>query len=200
VPSGTLRAFLRWLTARIDGMRIRARIAVTGSIASGKSTIVRMMEECGLRTASADDVARDVFSDPKIQHEISLALGVPEPLERGALRALISDDPAARRTLNRVTHPEIVQRIAAIDADVLEIPLLFESCLFGAFDRIWLAWCEPDVQLARLTERTGDVELAKGLIRTQVPLPAKVVFADVVVRTNFPLANVHDYVSKMLSV
>lgn len=177
--------------------RIRA-IAVTGGIASGKSTVLGIMESHGLRVASADVLARADFESQEVQEGLASLSGLPTPIDRAALGAAMASSHGLRRAVNGLLHPRIMHLLRTCEADAIEVPLLIEACLQGEFDEVWAVVCDPQTQLDRLTARLGDEALARRWIEAQLPLSAKVPFADAVVRTNFPIQNVHAYVSAML--
>jgi dephospho-CoA kinase len=160
------------------------RIAVTGGIAEGKSTVAGYLRDLGHRTLSADDVAREVFQSEEVQEALASLLAVPLPLEPAAVRRAIARDSRVRRHVNALTHPRISLRLASAPERIVEVPLLIEACLQGSFDRIWVVTCGPAEQLRRLTERLGSAEEASRLIRTQLPSTVKCAFADVIIRTN----------------
>jgi dephospho-CoA kinase len=166
------------------------KVALTGGIAEGKTTLLRMLSEQGLKTASADEVARGVLEDPVIQSEIGQRLGIRGPIDREELRRTIEEDPGKRRSLNEVMHAEILARLISQDADVVEVPLLIETCLQSLFQRVWVVTCGRVEQSRRLTERLGDPEQAERLVGTQLPTLVKCAFADRVVRTDVPLSSV----------
>lgn len=159
------------------------RIAVTGGIAEGKSTVMGYLREFGLATASADDFAREVFHQSEVQSAISDLLALPLPLDPASVRNAIATDQALRRRVNAVTHPRILDLLEHSPAAWIEVPLLFETCLQSRFDRIWVVTCGESEQLQRLTNRLGDAAEAKRLIATQLPTSVKVAFADEIVRT-----------------
>lgn len=166
------------------------RVALTGGVAEGKTTVLRFLSEEGLKTASADEIAREVFDDPSVQSEIGHRLELDGPIDRDAVRAAISQDPSRRRALNEVTHPEILARLISQDADVVEVPLLIETCIQSLFQRVWVVTCGPEEQHRRLTERLGDVEAAQRLVDSQLPTAVKCAFADQTIRTDQPLSSV----------
>lgn len=159
------------------------RIAITGGIAEGKSTVLGWISEAGVETLSADEVADELWKSPQFLSRIGEALEIANPT-RGDVRERISASPLARRSLNAIMHPEIARRMLASDALVLEIPLLIESCLQARFNRVWVVTCGPEEQLARLTARIGDEGAARRLLGTQLPTSVKIPFADRVFRTN----------------
>ncbi len=168
------------------------RVAVTGGIAEGKSTVVSYAASLGVETASADLFAAEVFADPSVQERLAHALGLPLPLDRAAVRTRLAD-PEMRRRLNAVTHPGILKRMAECPAPIVEVPLLLEGCLQGLFGRVWVVTCGPEEQLRRLTQRMGNHASALELVRTQLPIAVKCAFADHVFRTDMPEETVfHD--------
>src|SRR5688572_28097620 len=119
----------------------RLRIAITGGVAEGKSTVLRYVQEHGLTVASADDLARDAFNERYTQESIANLLGVEPPVSTKLVRDSILREPRLRRALNRLTHPQIVRSLEQSVATAIEVPLLIETCLQGHFDRIWVVTC-----------------------------------------------------------
>src|SRR5688572_15672651 len=113
------------------------RVAITGGIAEGKSTVLHHLKEAGQSVYSADDAALEVFSDPRMQRRLSAVSGLPEPIDRERLRAAIADTPELRREVNLAMHGPILDRILASRARFIEVPLLVEACLQARFDAVW---------------------------------------------------------------
>ena len=172
------------------------RVAVTGGIAEGKSTVLQVATDAGYATVSADAIGRAVFAEPETQHAIRKELGLEDaPDLRTAVRDLIAQDREARMSLNNITHPKILARMFALfpDRDIVlyEVPLLIETCIQRLFDQTWLVTCGKVEQLRRLTERLGDQVQAEALIAAQIPTRAKFAFADIVIRTDIEMPLVH---------
>lgn len=174
------------------------RIALTGGVGEGKSTVLRYIHGMGIATVASDVVARNVFHMPDVQDQLSLATGIEQPIKPEQLRESFTRIPLLRRTLNRVMHPLIRAQLLASSAPVAEVPLLFETCMQGDYDCVWVVTCGPDEQLRRVAARLGSETSAARLIATQIPTRAKIAFADRVVRTNGPEEAVIDYVSKVI--
>lgn len=166
------------------------KVALTGGVAEGKTTVLRFLSEEGLSTASADEIGREVFDEPVVQAEIGERLGLTGKVDRNKVRTAIASDPAKRRVLNEVMHPEILARLISQDADVVEVPLLVETCIQSLFQRVWVVTCGPVEQERRLVERLGDVAEARRMMGTQLPTVVKCAFADQTIRTDQPLASV----------
>lgn len=178
-------------------MRVVTKIAITGGIAEGKSTVVGYLRELGCNVVSADEVAKRLWDDPRVQDKVSVLFKMPVPLDRETVRQRITDDVEARRSLNSVFHPRTTSGILESPAAVAEVPLLIEACLQGLFARVWVVTCGPELQLERLTARLGDPALARAMIATQLPSCVKCAFADHVIRTDQPVSSVKQLVESL---
>ena len=164
-------------------------IGVTGGIATGKSTVDRMLEAHGATVIDADELAREVVSrgEPALE-EVAARFGpdVMQPdgsLDRELLGRIVFADPQARRDLDRITHPRIAEltrdRIAAALAGpaplvAVDIPLLFENAREAMFEGVLLVYAPRDVQIRRLRERNGlDEAAALQRIAAQLPIDEK---------------------------
>lgn len=175
-------------------------IGLTGSIASGKSTVSKMLKELGYPIVDADLVARQVVepgSDTlkKIEAEFGSEVILPDgSMDRKKVGDLIFHDPASRKRLNDIIHPAIRaemmrQRTAFLEAGyetvIMDIPLLFESKLLNFADKILVVSVTEANQLARLMARNGLTEPeARARIASQLPLSVKEAGADAVIYNN----------------
>jgi dephospho-CoA kinase len=164
-------------------------IGVTGGIATGKSTVDRMLEARGAVVIDADELAREVVlaGEPALD-EVAARFGreliLPDgTLDRARLGGIVFADPEARRDLERITHPRILElmqeRVAAALAGpaplvAVDIPLLFENAREGMFEGVLLVYAPREVQLRRLHERNGlDETAALQRLRAQLPIDEK---------------------------
>ena len=165
------------------------RIAITGGIAEGKSTVLRILADMGHETASSDAYARECFYEASVQQGLASLLRLPAPVEPAQLRKALAESSEIRRGVNRLIHPHVVHRIVSSSAVFVEVPLLIESCLQSLFEQVWVVTCGPEEQLRRIVERDGP-ELAQKLVDSQLKSFAKTPFGDVVLRTNEGLETV----------
>ena len=185
-------------------------VGLTGGIGSGKSTVARMFAELGATVIDADAIVHELQAPgaPMLQ-VIADAFGsdlIDEEgaLDRAALGAIVFRDPAARKRLNDIVHPQVgaefARRVrAALDSGatllVLDIPLLFEGRRAGTgtsapmrFDATVLVAASEETQIARQIARDGTTrELALERIRAQMPLDEKRALADHVIDNDGPL-------------
>ncbi len=156
------------------------RIALTGGIASGKSTVAKLFEALGAKLIDADQIAREIVTPPSAVLEritarfgpgILLANG---SLDRGHLRRIVFADSAARKDLEGITHPAIRDEIARLSRQVggpyqlIAVPLLVETGTQGDYDRVLLVDAGPDQQKRRLMLRDGvDMLAAERMLAAQ---------------------------------
>jgi dephospho-CoA kinase len=164
-------------------------IGLTGGIATGKSTVARMLAAHGATVVDADVAAREAVApgQPALaQIRARFGEGViaaDGSLDRTRMGALVFDDVTARRDLERITHPRVRELMqtriaAALAADaplvVAEVPLLFETDSERLYEGVMLVHAPPDVQVARLRERDGlDDHAARARLAAQMPIDEK---------------------------
>jgi dephospho-CoA kinase len=162
------------------------RIGLTGGIASGKSTVGRLLAARGLPVLDADGYAREALAPGSPGAQAVLArYGT---LDRAALGRIVFADAAERQWLEQLVHPLVrarfaaeLERLAAAPVVVLMIPLLFEAGLEELCSEVWLVDCDEAQQLARLMARNGlSAAEARARIAAQWPLARKRTLADVV--------------------
>jgi dephospho-CoA kinase len=143
------------------------RIALTGGIASGKSTVAKLFAALGAQIIDTDQLARDVVAPPSgVLDRIVTRFG-PEilqtdgSLDRARLRHLVFADEAARRDLEAIMHPAIHAEVARLAQQptgpyqLIAIPLLVETGTQGQYDRVLLVDTSPETQQRRLMLRDG---------------------------------------------
>ena len=142
------------------------RIALTGGIGSGKSTVAELLAEHGAVVVEADQVAREVV-EPGTPGAGAVAerfgpsvVAADGTLDRAALARLVFADPAARADLDAIVHPLVAERSAALMAAagpgavvVYDVPLLIETGRQGEFDLVISVTAPVQARLARLAER-----------------------------------------------
>ena len=175
-------------------------LGITGGVATGKSTVTRMLAEAGALTISADDIAREQLTPGTKLTEAVLAAfplcrdASGQGIDRRALGHLIFADAQARARLEALTHPAIIAalelqitewRNAGPGIAIAEIPLLFEADLERLVDAVVVVACGEANQIARLQSRQGIGEAeARRQIVAQWPLAEKIARADVVIMTD----------------
>ncbi|MBJ6726561.1 dephospho-CoA kinase [Geomesophilobacter sediminis] len=188
-------------------------IGLTGGIASGKTTVARLFEELGAAVVDADQLARDVVCPGEEAYQAIVAtfgdqiLQGDGTLNRAALGAIVFADPAARRTLEGITHPAIAQqaqkRLAALRAAGHRIvfyvaPLLIEAGVTSRVDEVWVVYLDRETQLRRLMARDGlSREAAQQRIDSQMSMEEKRRYGKVVIDNSGDLAALKEQVLRI---
>ena len=165
------------------------RVALTGNVAAGKSSVLELFKGWGAATTDADVFARQaVAPGSKALEQIRRRFGdgvfqADGSLDRAALRHRITASPDERQALNAIVHPEVRRLEAAEDARlrgqgaplvVHDIPLLFEVLDPAGYDVVVLVDAPEAVRRARLVrDRHLSAAEADALIATQAPSGAK---------------------------
>lgn len=191
-------------------------VGLTGGIATGKSTVARILaKQPGVVVIDADVVARQVLIPPSpILAALVDALGADiltqdGTLDRAALRQRISQEPDTRSVLNGITHPAIRDEMAhqtrrAIESGarmvVTEAALLVETGSYRMYPELWVVTCTLEQQLDRLMARDGmSDKAARALIATQLPLSDKEAVATTLIRNDGSVVALTDAVLAALS-
>ena len=176
------------------------RVGLTGSIASGKSTVAKRLKDRGIPVIDLDKVGHEVLRrrheafEPVVAEFGDGILGPDGEIDRKKLGAVVFNDPAARERLNRIMHPKIreeeARRVGAMAEDgvqavVTEAALLIETGQKKRFDFFVVVGCDPAVQIARLMKRDGSTaEQARSRIDAQLSFEEKKAEADWVIDTS----------------
>jgi dephospho-CoA kinase len=169
-------------------------IGVTGNIACGKSTVLRMLAERGAETSDADAVYHELIRPgaalwQTLRNRFGDGIVATDgSIDRRALGALAFADPAVLAELDALTHPAVVaeirSQIARSGAEVLAIDAvkLIESGLGADCDQIWVVTCLPEQQIERLMTRNGLTrEESERRVAAQPEIASKIAQADVVI-------------------
>lgn len=171
-------------------------VGLTGGIGSGKSTVARMLEARGAVVFDADVLAREAVEPGTPGHAAVIerfganVLAPGGELDREALASIVFADPAARRDLEAIVHPEVRRRFAEgseayRDTDrvvVFSAPLLVETGMHTAFDVLVVVSATADTQIGRLMRDRGmSEESVRSRIDAQATPEARAEVADVLV-------------------
>jgi len=191
------------LTLRRGGERalFMQVVGVTGRIASGKSTVAKMLGEKGALVIDADQIAREqtevgkpVYKDI-VRHFGDSILNSDDIINRRQLGRIVFSDPVKLKTLNRITHGPIIQeikrRIRKIKQTgdpkqvvVIDVPLLTESGLDSEAGLIIVVIASRTARLERLKSKGFSHDEALDRLKAQIPDEKRFSYADHVVENN----------------
>jgi dephospho-CoA kinase len=187
------------------------RLALTGSIGMGKSTVAEMFRRAGVPVFDADAVVRKLQGPGgplvgKIEERFPGTTG-PDGVNREALSERALSDPDELAALEAIVHPSVhhertrfIMENGDQPALLFEIPLLFETGGAEVFDKVIVVSAPADVQRERVMARPGMTEeKLAALIARQMPDEEKRARADFVVDTGGDLSTTERQVSDILS-
>ena len=189
------------------------KVAVTGGLSCGKSSVCQLLKELGAYVVSADSIVHQLLSsDKKLGQEVIDLLGpdivVDEAIDRSRVAQIVFDDPELLTALEELIHPMVYRTIdqvyeqqaksALFPVFIAEVPLLFESSGEKNFEYVIAVVANQEVCLERFKKMTGyPVEEFNRRVARQLPLLDKAIRADYVVINNGTLADIQPVIQEL---
>lgn len=181
---------------------------ITGSIATGKSTVTNYLKEKGYLVVDSDKLAYDALTiDDDCINKTKVRFNLTgDTIDRKALGKIIFNDKQAKADLEAIVHPYVIKRIKEIisehqndDVIFLDIPLLYESHLEYLCDEVIVVYLNYQEEVKRLMKRDNiDEKYAKIIISNQMNIEDKKRLADIVLDNNKSLENLYQQIDLML--
>lgn len=161
------------------------KIAITGSLGTGKSTILKILQNLGFSTFSCDEVVKNLYKDPDIQKKIIKIFGkeilsIDGKLNKKKILEKILENNKLKEKLESFFHPLVKEKLLEFMKKrkkekiiFAEVPLLFEAGWEDLFDEIWVITCSPLTQKERILKKGLEEKLGKKLLKLQLPLKEK---------------------------
>jgi len=186
------------MISRLRGKDNRLLLGVTGSIATGKTTVAGILEELGARTIDFDVLSRLVVEPDKPAWQDIVAyfgeqvLADDRTLDRAKLREIVFQDLEKKKKLESFQHPRIfeefvkqIEQYAAENPNAIiqaVVPLLIEVNMQSFFHNILMVYASQEEQKKRLMKRDGSSEeMAMSMIRSQLSVDEKKGYCDLIV-------------------
>ena len=190
------------------------RIGLTGSIATGKSTVTNMLKELGAFVIDCDKMARDVVAPgtrglAKIEAAFGKdAVAADGSMDRVYIGDLVFRNPEMKKRLGNILFPLIfesldaellrLEREGATPVVFLDMPLLYEVKYDSYVDEVWLVYVPFEVQLSRLMKRNGYTkEEALLRIHSQISVDKKKSLAQQVIDNSGTLEDTKEQVRSL---
>lgn len=183
-------------------------IGITGSIATGKSTVTNYLKSKGYLVVDSDKLAHDALT---IDHDcikltkerFDLGKGA---IDRKALGRIVFNDKQAKADLEGIIHPYVIKEIkkqVTLNQNkefvFLDIPLLFESKLEYLCDKIIVVYLSEQEEIKRLMKRDNiDEVYAKTIVSNQMSIEEKKVRADIVLDNSQSIEHLYNQIDKLL--
>lgn len=180
----------------------KMKIAITGTIGSGKSAVSTCLREKGYTVFDCDQVNKEILEQKAYE-----LLGndfndcfEKEVLNKEKLIKRVFSNENDRKKLESIMHPEILKRMNEIKKEFFfaEVPLLFETGWEQYFDRNILIVCDEKIALQRLKDRGLSKEDAQSRINSQMDVCLKMKKADEIIYNNGTLFELYQNVDECL--
>lgn len=188
------------------------KVAVTGGLSCGKSSVCRILKELGAYVISADNIVHQLLStDTNLGREVIGLLGsrvvVDNRIDRSQVAQIVFQEPSLLQALENLLHPVVYSEIEKEyqrqlnnrnppPLFVAEIPLLFESSVSGnakEYDYVVAVVADPEICLQRFLQKPGvDREDFDNRMNRQMPLLEKAKRADYVIINSGSFSNLQE--------
>lgn len=181
-------------------------IGITGSIASGKTTLLKYMIEKGYPVFICDDYVKKLYKDPEVISKISASLPNIDLSDRKAIAKIIYNNPEKKKELEQILHPRVRKAMREFmnshEKDqiiFLEVPLLFESKLDKNCNYTITLLCSANIRKQRAFERGIPQEIFRAIDKAQMPELEKKALASYSIDTSGNLKDVASEFEKIIA-
>jgi len=187
-------------------------IGLTGGIATGKSTVSKILRDLNIKVIDADKIAHNVLEHEDVINKIQDVFSknvVNEngKIDRKKLGKIVFEDNKKLKKLESITHPKILEIIdyklkeSKDELIVLDAPLLFETSLDDKVDEIWVIYANEETQINRLKKRDNlNKKEALDRINSQMDLDKKANKADIVIKNESTIEALENKVKKLIEI
>ena len=199
------------------------KVAITGGLSCGKSSVCRAFKELGAYVVSADEIVHQLLTPTKrLGQQVIALLGrdivVENKIDRSIIAKKVFENKALLHSLEKLIHPVVMEEIekqyqqvnnqGTTPLFIAEVPLLFEAALKknfnGAvddFDAVIAVWAEPEICKQRFMDSTGygEDEYFKRMAN-QMPADEKAKRADYVINNSGNLEQIHKAVVDLFNI
>ncbi|WP_293445409.1 dephospho-CoA kinase [Persephonella sp.] len=172
------------------------KVGLTGSIGTGKTTVLNLFKELGAYVISADQIVHQLLKRKDIKEKIKKEFGnvftSEGEIDRKKLAQIVFKDEKKRKKLESIIHPEVFKELENFfksvdkkDPDavaVAEIPLMIETGSYKNYDIVIVVYAPEEIQIERLKKKGMKEDEILRRIRSQMPIDEKIKYADIVIK------------------
>lgn len=190
------------------------KVGLTGSIGTGKTTVLDIFRELGAYVIDADSIVHQLLEREDIKRKIAKEFGnvfnAEGKIDRKKVADIVFSDKEKKKKLEEIIHPEVFKQINRFFEEVkkkdphgvaiAEVPLMIETGSYKNYDIIIVVYASEKVQLERLTKKGLSREDALRRIKAQMPIEEKVKYADIVIENTGSIQKLKKEVKKIYEV
>ncbi len=184
------------------------KIAVTGSISAGKSTVCEELKLQGAYVLNADDIVHNLLSQDErliqqIKENFSEDIFVQSKIDRNLIAKIVFKDPSKLKSLEEIIHPKVISRVKECydqikempqyKAFVVEFPLLFETKFDTFFDQIIYVRATQEIRKKRFQKKEFENREKRFLSETE-----KIAKSQIIIENNGSLKNLNKQLKNIL--
>lgn len=190
------------------------KIGLTGSIGTGKSTVLNIFKSLGVNTISADEIVHKLLEEEIIKEKIVNHFGKDilqeGKINRKKLAGIVFENPEKRKILESILHPLVFEHIQNWFENIkdekiaiAEVPLMIETGSYKYYDKIIVVYAPKEIQIERCLKKGLTEEEAIKRINAQMDIEEKIKYADYIIENTKDLEylqqQVKDVYQKILS-
>ena len=189
------------------------KVGLTGSIGTGKSTVLKLFNQLGAYTVDVDKIVHQLYKRGDIQEKVKKEFGdvfnEDGSLNRKEVAKIIFNNPEKRKVLEDIIHPEVrkevkrfIQNIEKKDKNaivIVEVPLLIETGQYKEYDKVIVVYSPKNLQLKRLLNKGYSREEALKRINSQMNIEEKLKFADFIIKNISSLEDLKKQVKEVFN-
>ena len=189
------------------------KVGLTGSIGTGKSTVLKIFKDLGAYVIDADQIVHQLYTKREVQEEIKREFGnvfnEDGSLDRKKVAQIIFNDINKKRILERLVHPKVRSEIYKILKNIekneknaiviVEIPLLIETGQYREYDKVIVVYSPKNLQIERLLKKGFSKEEALKRINSQMDIEEKIKYADFVIENISSFEDLKENVKKVFN-
>ena len=186
------------------------KVGLTGSIATGKSTVESIFKELGVPVIDADEVVHKLLKEEKIKNKFVEILGnvldEKGEIDRKKVAKIIFSNQEKRKEIEKIIHPEVFKYIQnwikekekkKYDFVIVSVPLMIETGSYKNYDKIIVVYAPKEIQLKRLKKKGMSEEEALKRINAQMDIEKKLKYADFVINNTGSIEDLRKEVEKI---